>query len=191
MTTLAPALAERHFPKLDARLRDGLLVLSGALLVAALAQVRIPLPFTPVPVTGQTLGVLLVGALLGSRRGAASLGVYLLAGVAGLPFFAGGASGAGVLFGATGGYLFGFVLAAWLVGRLSERGLERKTRSAWLAFLVGEIAIYALGVPWLALFVGGLEKALLLGFVPFVAGDLLKAGLAGLLLPAGWRLLGE
>ncbi len=189
MTTLAPVLMEKRLPRLDARWRDFLLVTGGSLLVAALAQVRIPLPFTPVPVTGQTLGVLLVGALLGSRRGTAALGLYLAEGLAGFPVFAGGSGGVSHLLGATGGYLLGFVLAAWLVGWLSERGLERSLRTAWLPFLAGEVGIYALGVPWLALFVGGLGKAVALGLVPFVAGDVLKMVLAAILLPVGWRML--
>jgi len=187
MTTLAPTLTARRFPRLDAPWRDLLLVCGGTLLVAALAQVRLPLPFTPVPVTGQTLGVLLCGALLGSRRGAAALLMYLSAGLAGLPVFAGGAAGGAYLLGATGGYLLGFVLAAWVVGWLCERGLERSWRTAWLPFLAGEALIYLAGLPWLALFVGGPGQAVALGLLPFLPGDLLKMLLAAALLPAAWR----
>ena len=187
MTTLAPTLVAKRFPGTDSRLRDALLVLGASLFVAALAQVRIPLPFTPVPITGQTLGVLLIGALLGARRGAAALMLYLAEGLAGLPVFAAGSGGASSLFGPTGGYLLSFVLAAWLVGWLCERGLERTLRTAWLPFLLGEAAIYLLGVPWLAFFVGGLGKAVALGLAPFVVGDLCKMLLAAALLPAAWR----
>ncbi|GAB4527565.1 MAG: biotin transporter BioY [Anaerolineales bacterium] len=189
MTTLAPVLTERYLPRLSARQRDLLLILSGSLLVALLAQVRISLPFTPVPITGQTMGVLLTGALLGSRRGTAALLLYLLEGLAGLPVFAGGAGGAAHLMGATGGYLLGFVLAAWLVGALCERGLERTWRTAWLPFLAGEALIYLAGVPWLAFFVGGMHKAVTLGLLPFLPGDALKAMLAAALLPAAWHWL--
>ena len=191
MTTLAVAWTERRWPQIAAGWRDFWLVTGGALLVAALAQVRILLPFTPVPVTGQTLGVLLVGALLGSRRGATSLGLYLVLGLAGMPVFSGWSGGLPQLFGPTGGYLLGFVAAAWLTGWLSERGAERSPKTAWAAFLAAEAVIYAVGLPWLAVFVGGWSRALTLGLLPFIAGDLLKAIIAGLLLPAGWRLLGE
>ena len=116
MTTLAPTIYTRTFPRANVWLRDILLILLGALLVAALAQVEIPLPFTPVPITGQTFGVLLVGAALGSKRGALSLVSYLSMGVLGLPFFAGGAHGWDIVIGATGGYLIGFVIAAYVIG---------------------------------------------------------------------------
>src|SRR6186997_3063281 len=119
MTTLAPTLYTRTFPRAAGWLRDLVLILLGALFIAALAQVEIPLPFTPVPITGQTFGVLLVGAALGSKRGAASLTSYLGLGTLGLPFFAGGAHGLNILMGATGGYLIGFVIAAYVIGLLA------------------------------------------------------------------------
>lgn len=186
-TTLAPTLTLRVFPRTSAWLRDLGLILAGTLFTAALAQVRIPLPFTPVPLTGQTFAVLLAGAALGSRRGLASMSLYLLLGGLGLPFFAGGQGGLAYLAGPTLGYLLGFVLAAWLTGRLAERGLERSLRTSVLPFLAGTIVIYACGAGWLALSLG-LQKALLLGIVPFVAGDLLKVALAALALPAAWRI---
>jgi len=188
MITLAPTLTSRIFPAANQKLRDLLLVSSGAALVALLAQLRIPLPFTPVPLTGQTFAVLLVGAALGSRRGAASLALYSLLGVAGLPVFAGGAWGAAYAFGATGGYLLGFVLAAFLVGWFAERGLERRLATSLLPFLAGTFVIYALGAGWLAFFVGW-EKALSQGVLPFLAGDALKLILASLALPAAWNLI--
>src|ERR671923_256528 len=118
MTTLAPTVYNRTFPRAAGWLRDVILILLGALFVAALAQVKVPLPFTPVPLTGQTFGVLLAGAVLGSKRGAASMALYIALGAFGLPVLAGGASGLAYLSGATVGYLIGFVLAAYVTGLL-------------------------------------------------------------------------
>jgi len=186
--TLAPLLITRQFPRIDRWLRDALLVVAGSLLVAALAQVRIPLPFTPVPITGQTFAVLLVGAALGSRRGAASLLLYLMQGSLGLPVFAGGTGGLVHVFGPTGGYLLGFVAAAYLVGRLVEGGLDRRFLSALLVFLAGEAVIYLFGVTWLGYFIG-YQKALAAGLLPFVIGDAVKLVAAALALPAAWKLV--
>jgi biotin transport system substrate-specific component len=170
-----------------------ILVLAGSWLVAGLAQLEIRLPFTPVPVTGQTLGVLLVGASLGSALGATSMLLYLAQGALGLPFFAGGESGARFLDPAapTGGYLIGFVVAAALVGMLAERGWDREMRGSISSMFLGELALYAVAIPWLmrALDVG-LERALILGLAPFVVGDALKILLAAGALPAAWRLVG-
>lgn len=188
MEAIVPALSARYLPKVDSRVREVTLICAGALFVAALAQVRIPLPFTPVPITGQTFAVLLVGAALGSKRGFAALLTYLAMGAAGLPFFAGGASGVHHLVGPTTGYLIGFVAAAWLVGWLAERGLERRLPQAVLVFLAGEVVIYLFGVPWLAVVLGSLEKAILAGFLPFLIGDAIKLIAAALALPAAWRL---
>ncbi len=187
-TTLAPTLLDRSLPRLNQGVRDILLVVGGSLCVAGMAQVRIPLPFTPVPITGQTFAVLLVGAALGSRRGAMSLALYLLLGLVGLPFFAGGASGLAYLLGPTGGYLVGFVVAATLVGLLAARGLDRRIPSALLAFLAGEIVIYLFGVAWLSVFIG-IPQALTAGLVPFLIGDAIKLAAAGLVLPAAWVLV--
>ncbi len=163
-------------------LQDALLIFGGSLLIAALAQVRIPLPFTLVPITGQTLGVFLVGATLGSHRAVLSLGLYLLEGSMGLPVFAGGAAGPVHLFGPTGGYLFGFVVAAYVIGWLAERGWDRSMGRVALMFIVGETIILGLGSLVLARFIG-LERAWLGGVLPFLPGDALKALLAALLLP--------
>lgn len=187
-TPLASTLTLRAWPRTSTWLRDLGLILAGTLFTALLAQVRILLPFTPVPLTGQTFAVLLVGAALGSRRGLAAMALYLLLGGLGLPFFAGGQGGWTYLAGPTLGYLLGFAAAAWLVGRLAERGLERRLRTAWLPFLAGTLVIYACGAAWLALSLG-VQKALLLGVLPFVAGDLLKIALAALTLPAAWKLV--
>jgi biotin transport system substrate-specific component len=189
MTTLAPTLYARTFPRTTSWLRDVILILLGALFVAALAQVKIPLPFTPVPLTGQTLAVLLVGATLGSRRATASMLLYIFLGMLGLPVFAGGASGIAYLSGATLGYLVGFVIAAYAIGLLAERGLERTIRTSILPFLVGTIIIYVCGVAWLAVLLGSFVSAVSAGIVPFLIGDAIKLVAAALVLPAAWRLV--
>ncbi len=188
MTALAPTLSTRYFSTVDQKVRDLLLILVGSLFVAALAQVSIPLPFTPVPITGQTFGVLLVGAALGSRRGTLSLALYLAEGLIGLPFFAGGASGLTYAFGATGGYLLGFVVAAFLTGLLSERGLDRRVQTAIPDFIIGNLIIYLFGVAWLAVVLGSLQQAILAGMLPFLVGDAIKIVAAALALPAAWNL---
>ena len=187
-TILAPTLLDRSLPRLNRHVRDILLVVGGSLCVAGMAQVRIPLPFTPIPITGQTFAVLLVGAVLGARRGAASLVLYLIQGLLGLPFFAGGASGLAYLLGPTGGYLVGFIAAAGLVGLLAARGLDRRIPSALLAFLAGEVVIYLFGVAWLSVFLG-IPHAIAAGLFPFVLADAIKLAAAGLVLPAIWALV--
>ena len=189
MTTLAPTLSHRFWPHTAAWLRDIILIVLGALFIAALAQVEILLPFTPVPITGQTFGVLLVSAALGSKRGVASLIAYLASGMVGLPFFAGGAHGLDILVGATGGYLIGFVVAAYVIGLLAEQGLERSIRTSIIPFLVGTVIIYVCGVAWLTLFLGSLGKALAAGLFPFLIGDAIKLIAASLALPAAWKLV--
>ena len=168
--------------------RDAVLVFAGAVALALLAQIQIPLQ--PVPVTGQTFGVLLVGALLGSRRGTLSMLTYLSMGAAGLPVFAGLGAGASHFAGPTGGYLVGFVVAAWLIGRLAERGWDRRVHTTALAMLLGTVLIYLPGIAWLSTFVGW-GQVLQLGLIPFLLGDLLKLALAALALPWGWQLLGR
>ena len=169
----------------------------GSLLVAGLAQISFKLPFTPVPVTGQTLGVLLVGAAYGPALGAATIGLYLLWGVVGMPVFAPQADGSHLtgievlrLSSATGGYLWGFVVAAALTGWLSRRGWDRDFRSSVSSMLLGSIVIYAFGVPWLMASLGlPLEKGLAFGLYPFVIGDTLKLLAAAAVLPGAWALL--
>jgi biotin transport system substrate-specific component len=171
---------------------EALCALTGSVLVAGLAQISFRVPWTPVPYTGQTLGVLLVGASLGPSIGAASLGLYLLEGAVGLPFFAGGASGWDLLrlSAVTGGYLWGFLIAAAVVGALARLGWDRSIRSAIGAFFIGEVVLYLIGVPWLmgALHVG-IAKGLEYGLYPFVLGDTVKLLLAAGTLPAAWRIL--
>lgn len=191
MTTLAPTIYTRTFPRAAGWLRDAILIVLGALFVAALAQVKIPLPFTPVPLTGQTFAVLLAGAVLGSNRAAASMALYIALGVSGLPVFAGGASGMAYLSGPTLGYLIGFVLAAYVIGLLAERGLERSVRTSLIPFLAGTLIIYICGVTWLTILLGSLGKAVAAGLLPFLIGDTLKLIAASLVLPGAWRLIGE
>jgi biotin transport system substrate-specific component len=170
-------------------IRDALLVVVAACLVGVLAQVSIRLSFTPVPITGQTLGVLLSGTALGSRRGAAAMALYGIGGVAGIPWFADHAHG---YVGASFGYIVGFVLCAGLCGYLAQRGADRSVRKSVPAMVLGEVAIYVCGVTWLALSMHlGILRALELGFVPFVAGDALKAALAALALPGAWKVIGS
>lgn len=180
---IAGAVLPRH------RVTTLTLVVSFALLTALAAQVRIPLPFTPVPITGQTFAVLLSGAVLGRAAGAASQSVYLAMGLV-FPFYAGGASGWSYATGATGGFLVGFIAAAWVVGALAERHQDRTVATAIPAFLTGSVVIYLLGVPWLASVAGvSWTRAVELGLAPFVLGDLAKAVLAGAVLPAAWKLV--
>lgn len=164
------------------------LVFGFALLTALTAQIVIPLGFTPVPITGQTFTVLLAGAALGKTAGAASMSLYWLLGAIGLPFYAEASGGWEVATGATGGYLIGFVAAAWIVGYLAERRQDRAVLTAIPAFLFGSVIIHLIGVPWLA---GVLDvpwtQAAELGSYPFIAGDLVKVAIAGILLPVAWH----
>ncbi|UCH61701.1 MAG: biotin transporter BioY [Fidelibacterota bacterium] len=171
-------------------LYDLALVLGGSLLVALSARVVFPLPFSPVPVTAQTLAVLLVGALLGGVRGGMSLLLYLAQGVAGLPVFAAGAAGVAYFLGPTGGYLLGFVAGATLTGLLAERGWDRRIWNTLLAMLLGTAVIYAIGLAWLALLTG-VDDVLAIGLYPFIPGAIVKIVVAAVLLPQGWKLLGH
>lgn len=165
-------------------------VLGGAVLTGLAAQVSLPVPGSPVPVTGQTFAVLLVGAALGTRRAAASMALYLAAGFAGLPWFAGGATGS--LHAPTLGYLAGFVLAAAFAGRCAEFGADRSPWKTALTMAGGNVLIYAVGVTYLALSLHlSAGTAVSLGLTPFLLGDALKIALASGLLPGTWRLLGR
>ncbi|MBT4948493.1 MAG: biotin transporter BioY [Candidatus Nanopelagicales bacterium] len=161
------------------------LVFCGAAFVGIAAQIAIPLPFTPVPLTLQTFAVLLAGAALGSLRGVASMGLYALMGVVGVPWFAEGSSG---FSSASFGYILGFILAAFIVGRLAEGGgSTTPTRSAAL-MVIGNLAIYAVGVTWLKFAIdSSWATALSLGVVPFLIGDAIKIALAAGLLPLSWK----
>ncbi len=169
--------------------RDVLLVIGAAGLVGALAQISIHLSFTPVPITGQTLGVLLAGTALGFRRAAAAMALYAIAGVAGVPWFAGHTSG---YASASFGYIIGFFFAASACGYLAQRGADRSVLKSVPAMIAGEIVIYAFGLTWLALDLHlGAAATLSAGFRPFVIGDAIKAAIAAGLLPVAWRLAGN
>jgi len=201
MTTLADALRPAFArpraadPALSASARslrlayDLALVLLGSALIALSARVAIPLPFSPVPITGQTFAVLLVGAALGRWRGAAAVIAYLAEGAAGMPVFAGVNSGPAALLGPTGGYLFSFVPAAWLCGYLAERGWDRSVVGTIAAMILGNVVIFAVALPWLAHFVGA-GKVWALGFWPFIPGDIVKIALAAAALPLAWKWVG-
>lgn len=190
-TVIAPRslLIDRLVPVADPRLRTLLHVLLGAALLAALAQLRVAIG--PVPVTGQTFGVLLLAAVLGPVRGTAAVLAYLAAGAAGLGVFSGGAGGLAAMSGTTAGYLVGFVPAAALVGTLAARGWARGYAATAAAMVLGNLVIYAFGVGWLSTLAPDLATALAWGLWPFLLGDALKVALAVALLPTAWRLLGR
>jgi len=168
-------------------IRDVALVAAVAAFTGAAAQVAVPLPFTPVPLSLQTFTVLLSAAALGPWRAGAAMGLYLVAGVAGVPWFSEQRTGFGF---PSFGYIIGFVLAALIVGTLARRGADRRAGSAVVTMVIGNLAIYAVGVPYLALAIGvSLPEAIALGALPFVIGDGLKIVLAAGLLPAAWRLV--
>jgi len=166
---------------------DVVIVAFGALILGFSAQVKVYLPISPVPITGQTFAVLMLAALLGSRRGVLVIIAYLMEGVAGLPVFAGGI-GPATLIGPTGGYLFGFIAVAYVVGKLAEMGWDRRVSTTIAAMLAGEIVLYTFGVCWLAIMTN-IRTAMVIGLYPFIVGDILKIALAATVLPAGWKLL--
>jgi len=179
--------------RLNVRVRHLALILAGTLLIALSAQVVFYLPGNPVPYTGQTFGVLLSAGALGFRRAVAASSLYLVLGLVGLPVFAGATHGLGILEGPTGGYLIGFVVASALVGRLAELGWDRNVAGSIGAMLLGEVAIYAIGVPWLAVTFehNNLAAAVADGFLPYVLSDGLKMLLAAIAFPAAWWIVGR
>jgi biotin transport system substrate-specific component len=172
-------------------LSEAILLGAGVLLVALSAQVTFHLPGTPVPISGQTFAVLLVGSAYGATRGVTTIALYLAVGIVGLPVFSSGTSGWEQVSGATGGYLVGMLIAAGIAGLLAQRGLDRKISSAVASMLTGNVVIYVFGLAWLyhelpnATFTSTLEA----GLYPFVVGDLVKVYLAGALLPGAWSLV--
>ncbi|MEU9341469.1 biotin transporter BioY [Streptomyces sp. NPDC048278] len=168
------------------RVRDAALVLGGAALTGLAAQIAVPVPGSPVPVTGQTFAALLVGTALGARRGLLSLALYALAGLAGVPWFASGTSGVSVSFG----YILGMMLASAVVGALARRGADRGVLRMAGTMLLGEAVIYAIGVPYLAYAADmSASAAIAAGLTPFLIGDAVKAVLAMGAVPAAWKLV--
>ncbi|MGB2411859.1 MAG: biotin transporter BioY [Candidatus Puniceispirillaceae bacterium] len=186
--TLADSMLARYFgdDHTQSLMSQILLVVAGSALLALSAQFAFRIPISPVPVTGQTLVVLMIGMAYGSRLGAATVLAYLVEGGMGLPVFANGTAGWSVIAGPTGGYLVGFVAAAFVLGKLAERGLGRGPVSTALAMAIGTIIIYAAGVSWLGQFIG-FDKALAGGMLPFLYGDALKLIVAAGLMPFAWR----
>jgi len=191
-TASAPTLPRRGLVLADAipgaRVRDAVLVLAGALLTALLAQVAINVPPSPVPVTGQTLAVGLVGASLGARRGTSAMVLYVLMGLF-LPVYAEGGSGWDVVTGASGGYIVGFVFATGVVGYLAERGADRKALTAFVAFAAAQLIVFAFGLVGLKLVVGQeWSWTVHNGFSIFIVGGLIKALVGAAVLPSAWQL---
>ena len=178
--------------RLSSRARHVALIFAGALLIYLTARIAFPVPGSPVPVTGQTFGVLLVGGALGFRRGLAATAVYVALGLIGLPFFAEGKGGLSVVLGATGGYLVGFVIAGAIVGRLAELGWDRHLAGAVGAMAIGNALVYVVGLPWLAVVTrSDVQTTLANGFYPYVLGDILKLILAAIVFPAAWWVVGR
>lgn len=182
----ALTMMDAVFPKATL-LRNVLLALSFSGLIALSARLSILVPWSPVPITGQTFAVLLTGALLGSRLGALSVLAYLAEGTMGLPVFAYGLGGVAILAGPTGGYLIGFVPAAFIVGYLCERGWDRWPWTAAPAMLAGSVVLYIFGLSWLAYYVPA-NSLLAAGLTPFIPGDLTKIALATMALPSAWAV---
>ena len=193
MTASSPALPTRPLVLADlvpaVRARDAGLVALGVLFTALLAQVAVPVPGSPVPITGQTLAVVLTAASLGPLRGTVVQVLYILTALVGLPFYSEASGGYEVVFGATGGYVFGFIPAAYLIGLAAKHGADRKVWQSLPLFVAGQAVIFAVGVPWLVLTTGqtvtwGLEN----GFYPFILGGLVKAAVAAVVLGGAWKL---
>jgi biotin transporter BioY len=178
----------RPSEKSSAVIYDVALVLGGSFIIALSAQLKILLPFSPIPVTAQTFAVLMIGALLGAKRGGLAALAYIIQGALGLPVFALG-GGAAVLLGPTGGYLIGFIPAAYVTGFLAQKGWDRRIGTTILAMIFGNIVIYTFGLLWMSRLMGISKSVLSVGLYPFIVGDLVKIVLAAAILPAGWKLL--
>ncbi len=178
--------------RMGTRLRHVALILIGAALILASAQISIRVPGSDVPITGQTFGVLLVGGALGFRRGLVSIALYVAVGLIGLPFFAEHKGGVAVILGASGGYIVGFLIAGSLVGRLAELGWDRRIVGALGAMAIGNVVIYLVGVPWyMAVAHLDLLTGISKGLTPFLLGDALKLILAATAFPVAWWVVGR
>lgn len=171
------------------RLADAMLVIAYAGFIGLSSQISVHLPFTPVPITGQTLAVLLGASVLGTSRALMGSGLYLVAGLIGVPWFAGGSGGVSVASSPTFGYIVGFIAASALVGYMASRGMDKKVLSTAVEMVAGNVVIYAFGVAWLAFSLHvSLASAVALGMVPFLLGDLAKLVMAAVLLPGAWKV---
>jgi biotin transport system substrate-specific component len=164
------------------------LVISGSILIALLSQLSVILPFSPVPLTGQTFGVFLIAVLFGAKRSAATMMTYLTEGLCGLPVFSKAGFGVAHLIGPSGGYLIGFLLAVYFIGYLSDRGYSKNFYKMSLMLIAGNLLIYICGCAWLSVFLG-IKKAIICGAVPFIAGDLIKIMLISGFIPASWKVI--
>jgi biotin transporter BioY len=178
----------RPTEKISAAIYDISLIICGSLLIALCARVKVLLPFSPIPVTAQTFAVLIIGALFGAKRGSFAALIYVIEGAIGLPIFALG-GGFFELLGPTGGYLIGFIPAAYITGYLAQKGWDRRIGTTILAMVFGNIVIYSFGLVWMSYLMGINKSILSAGLYPFIASDLVKIILAAAVLPAGWKLL--
>jgi biotin transport system substrate-specific component len=192
MSTVTPSnLSATVLPRTSA-ISKGLLVFGGALFLAALAQVVIPVPGSPVPVTGQTLGVLLLATAYGANLGAATFALYLLIGLAGAPVFANQGHGIERLIGPTGGYLVGMLIASWVLGSLAGRKWDQRFLSAITTMFIGNVIIFTFGLIWLHEYTGkDWAWTFSAGLTPFIFGEILKIVIAGTSLPALWKVVGR
>lgn len=192
MSTVTPSnLSATVLPRTSA-ISKGLLVFGGALFLAALAQVVIPVPGSPVPVTGQTLGVLLLATAYGANLGAATFALYLLIGLAGAPVFANQGHGIERLIGPTGGYLVGMLIASWVLGALAGRKWDQRFLSAITTMFIGNVIIFTFGLIWLHEYTGeDWAWTFSAGLTPFIFGEILKIVIAGTSLPALWKVVGR
>lgn len=180
--------AEKEMSKTNLYLTETGLVVLGTLFIALMSQLSFILPFTPVPVTGQTFAILLLAVLYGGKRAGVTVSAYLTEGLCGMPVFSKAGFGLAHLTGPTGGYLMGFLVAAYLVGALADKGWSKSYLLTFAAMIAGNAIIYLFGAGWLSVFVGA-GKAISAGMVPFIAGDILKIMLISALLPSIWKAL--
>ena len=189
MSLSATSLRSSLIPRSTA-LSNAVLVVSGVLGLAALAQIAIPVPGSPVPVTGQTLGVLILGTTYGSTLGVTTFALYILAGIAGAPVFANSGHGLDRIVGATGGYLIGMLVATFVLGQLARFRLDQKFSTALPSMLIGTVITFSFGLIWLYQYTGqSWSWTVNAGLTPFIVGEVLKIAIAGTSLPAIWRIV--
>jgi biotin transport system substrate-specific component len=189
MSLSATSLRTSLIPRSTA-LSNAVLVVSGVLGLAVLAQIAIPVPGSPVPVTGQTLGVLILGTAYGSTLGVTTFALYILAGIAGAPVFANSGHGLDRIVGATGGYLIGMLVATFVLGQLARFRLDQKFLTALPSMLIGTITTFSFGLVWLQQYTGqSWSWTINAGLTPFIVGEALKIAIAGTSLPAIWRVV--